>query len=278
MIKKLISSVLFLVIVAQPSFAIENGEPEKDASRTVVLYFGQEYPGCSGFLYEPKIVFTAAHCLIGPHPVTHVGMPNNPTGLNAKKIAVKEILFHDQYNKQLAYQNDFAILILSQSIPVNNKVVLLTEETQNKIIDLKPLVKVSGYGDQDKTGTSRETIREAHYFYASLTNINPEIELKNIDNKGVCSGDSGGPNTLMHEGVDIYLGATSHGWNQTNCGRWAGGGNKVLLFEPVYKFNNLINQAKNIVGPEIVMQVVKPTPTPVAKKKCIKLKTGKCKK
>jgi hypothetical protein len=296
MIKKILALSILFSLGINPSFAVENGEKEKGISRVVALYFG-EYPGCSGYLYEPKIVFTAAHCLIGTYQPTHVGLPNQSTGLGADRVKVESILFNDQYNKANQYSNDFAILILSNPIPINNKVILLNDEIKQKIQNAQMQVKISGYGDQDSTGTARETVRDAHYFHGTIVKISDEIEISNTGVAGVCSGDSGGPNTVIYEGQEVYLGATSHGWNQSNCGKWSGGGQKTLAFDPIYKHNSLIEKAKAIIAPETVVQSINPIvvsqdkPTVInkkvkvkvkkkvaIKKKCIKLKNGKCKK
>jgi len=295
MIKKILLLSVLLSLGINPSFAIENGEKEKDPSRVVVLYFGQEYPGCSGYLYEPRIVFTAAHCLSAPYPVTHVGLPNQSTGLNATKVSVESFLLPDNYNKSDPYQNDFSVLILSKPILVNNKIVLLNEEIKNKIQNDKVQVKIAGYGEQDSSGTARETIRDARYLYGAILDISNEVNIENPLPGSVCSGDSGGPNTIMYNNQEVYLGATSHGFNQPNCGRWAGGGTKILQFDPVYKFNSVIDKAMAIVAPAVVVQETNSIPVAkdnsiiiknkttvkkkvAIKKKCIKLKNGKCKK
>jgi secreted trypsin-like serine protease len=281
MMKKIIVFMLIVFINVQPSHAVENGEKEKGLSRTVALFVGVEYPGCSGFLYEPRIVLTAAHCTVNQYPVTHVGIPNNPTGLKAEKVSVENILYPDNYNKNMQYENDFAVLILSKPILVQGTVNLLTEEIKNKIENMNIQVKISGYGEQNSGGTTRETIRDAHYMYGTLAEISYEVKVLNNATGSVCSGDSGGPNTITYNNQEIYIGATSHGWNQPNCGRWGGGGQRVLIFDPVYKHINLIEKAKSIVGPS--MPIIQETKTSkvvssIIKKKCIKLKNGKCKK
>lgn len=277
MIKKILTLSILLSLGINPSFAIENGEKEKNPSRVVVLYWEQQ-PGCSGYLYEPRIVFTAAHCLIYSQLPTSVGLPNKTTGLSAEKVSIQDILFSDQYNKLNPYENDFAILILSKPIEVNDKIVLLNEEIKNKIYNSQVQAKISGYGYQSPNRNMTEIVRDAHFFYGTIVNISDEIEISNNGVGGVCSGDSGGPNTIMYEGKEVYLGATSHGWNQPNCGLWAGGGQKTLLFDPVYKHDRLINDAKTMVAPVIVTKNKNVVIGNKIKNKCVKLKNGKCKK
>ena len=280
MIKKIIALSILLSIGINPSFAVENGEIDKGPSRVVALYIEDIMLGCSGYLYEPRIVLTAAHCVTGQYKVTKVGMPNKTASPISEKNNVESVILPDTYNRQSQYQNDFAVLILSKPFAINNNVLLLTEDIQQKIQSLNVKVKVAGYGEQNTNGTSITTTRDAHYFYATLSGILDEVNVINDAVGSVCSGDSGGPNTIIYEGKEVYLGATSHGWNQPNCGRWSGGGSKSLQFDPVYKHIALIDKAKAMVAPAVIAQdtttVVKKKV--IAKKKCIKLKNGKCKK
>ena len=141
---------------------------------------------------------------------------------------------------------------MSKPIEINNKIVLLNEEIKNKIYNGQVQAKISGYGYQSPSRNEAEIVRDAHFFYGTIVNISNEIEISNNGDGGVCSGDSGGPNTIIYEGEEVYLGATSHGWNQPNCGLWNGGGKKTLLFDPVYKHVSLIDNAKLMVASVIV--------------------------
>ena len=58
-----------LMLTPVPAHAIKDGVSAKDHPRIVALYFKGEanWPtpiqSCTGFLYNPRIVFTAAHCV-----------------------------------------------------------------------------------------------------------------------------------------------------------------------------------------------------------------------
>lgn len=280
MIKKIIALSILFSIGINPSSAVENGEVDKGTSRVVSLYVGDIILGCSGYIYEPRIVLTAGHCVTGQYPITKVGLANKTASPTAEKIDVQGVVIPETYTAQSPYQNDFAVLILSKPMAITNKVLLLTEEIQNSIQGLNLQVKVAGYGEQDSQGTSSTTVRDAKYFFATLSNISHEINLINGPTGNVCSGDSGGPNTIVYNNQEVYLGATSHGWNQPNCGRYNGGGSRSLQFDPVYKHGDIIAKAQAIVTAAVVLQDKTPVVKKkvVVKKKCVKLKNGKCKK
>ena len=60
---------LSLSVLLIPANAIENGESALNHPRIVSMYFtidsspNEIWPSCSAWLYSPRIVFTAAHCV-----------------------------------------------------------------------------------------------------------------------------------------------------------------------------------------------------------------------
>ena len=60
---------LYLFQSLIPANAIENGDSAINHPRVVSMYFANPYnandlfPNCSGWLYSPRIVFTAGHCV-----------------------------------------------------------------------------------------------------------------------------------------------------------------------------------------------------------------------
>lgn len=76
--------------------------------------------------------------------MTHVGLPNKSTGLNAEKVSVESVLLPDEYNKSSPYQNDFSVLVLSKPILITNKIVLLNEEIKIKYKMIKFRLKLLG--------------------------------------------------------------------------------------------------------------------------------------
>ena len=124
--------------------------------------------GSSAFLYSDRIVFTAAHMIAGLEDTTpedlsrqiklwetnvSVSAPGVSNPLVGKKYKVKKVLVPQSYRSRVGEDktrvNDFAILILEESIPMSNQVVVASESDINTFIREKSPVSMVGYGLQD---------------------------------------------------------------------------------------------------------------------------------
>jgi hypothetical protein len=267
------------------SHAVWNGSIDLENKRAVSVHFGQYTLYCSsGFLYSPRIVFTAAHVL---HPgddriVEHfkpapsdwiwVGMPNAKIKSGTTRIQAEKIFISDEYKSRdfwtkngnrVTRINDFAVIILKKPIFINDKKVeLLTPELHQSFIDSAESVKFSGYGatKSQELGKSCDN-RQPYSHEATVINKNiytdrliwtSTLNVKvNAGMPNTCDGDSGSGYIKHYFDKYIYLGAVgSGGWQNHNCGSYEPFLNldSVGGADPVYLFKDLIAEAEKYVA------------------------------
>jgi V8-like Glu-specific endopeptidase len=247
-------------------------QPVESDSR-VVAYFdhGNGTSGCSGFLFSPQIVFTAAHCTLVPEAFTQipvemgaVGLPGAAEGLNSKRIKVVKI-FRAAYQPfrtgpplQLI-KNDFAILVLDKPLATVPEAPLVSAQLLAQAITGKSVIKDYGYGYQGVSGEQSPNYRGTPVDrlprYSVFTLQNPttnsvqEIQVEVKYPQSICGGDSGGPMILTDLGIDYYIGLNSNGDHMELCGQGNNDYSKdgYMSSDAVYNFNQLIEQAKDYV-------------------------------
>ena len=250
--------------------------------------------GSSGFLYSDRIVFTAAHVIVGVEEMTpeettkriaywerdgFVYAPGIGNRAGQKQYRVKKVLVSPSYvprsQSDSTRKNDFAILILQESIPMKNKVVVASESDVATFIKEKTPVYMVGYGLQNPSqrtppqyGTlsprkmtsylvGNEALRE--YFRNNPQSISPnqtilDVGVPNSENFGsVCDGDSGAGFFVEKGDTRYYLGPV--GGQQAgipNCQSASsatfGVGGGMSGITGTYKFLSLIKEAESLVA------------------------------
>lgn len=286
-----------------PAKAVWNGADALEGNRVVALYNGppteKEQTGATGFLYSPYIVFTVAHAFYGDDRVEvpryrnipySVGLPGAKSGSSAKRILVKKVFIAKNFinrnmfqdgGTHITRQNDFAVLVLSEKLPIDDKkVILLTPEMHEKLIAEKSTVVLTGYGHQtadseinpqspdEKLDRTPKSINIQIYGkqvpIQSLNGVFPFNRYPGINftydqtlnfyfpygsNTSICSGDSGSPYYIDGVNTITYLGANSSAVGISNCGTLqmatAGG---YISGDPVYLFKDLISEAEKYVA------------------------------
>jgi hypothetical protein len=110
--------------------------------------------GASGFLYSDRIVFTAAHTIEYFGDTGYLFAPGVKNGSDNKKYWPQKILMAPTYRARVGTDNtrvdDFAIIILRESMPMRNSVQVASPADLETFIREKAPVEMVGYGFQNE--------------------------------------------------------------------------------------------------------------------------------
>lgn len=244
-------AALLLVTTATPSHAIVNGTQITDASwkflvavgcsRTATAddchnrHFGADGLGmfspqfCGGVLIRPRIVATAAHCMVQsngsfftPSDIL-VGGGSPVLGAMTRDqdvAAVEAIVVNPSYDKT-KQTGDLALLVLQQEIANS---ATITFVTSNGSVPEAVTAEIAGWGDIDGSGTApmaanyaRITLYPQEQCAASLgSDFDAATMLCGGAKDAVgwidaCQGDSGGPLLATINNERTLIGLTSWG-------------------------------------------------------------------
>lgn len=275
----IVASVLSLALLAPMSAeGVEYGQDATGDPNAVWMM------GSSAFLYSDRIVFTAAHSVdfLGDNFANTAWLlaPGVKNGLDQKRYRILKILKAPTYRPRVGTDNtrvdDFAIIILRESMPVQNKVVVASPADIESFISEKTPVEMVGYGFQNESSRTNLQWRDSQsphkmtsvlvsgedlrkYYTTSQGWVEPNQTIldlgipNNEKNGSVCDGDSGAGFFVQKGDVRYYIGAV--GGSQagiTNCRSFlkfppTGGMSGV---NPTYKFLSLIKEAEDFVANE----------------------------
>jgi hypothetical protein len=248
--------------------------------------------GASGFLYSDRIVFTAAHTVefYGDNFArdAYLFAPGVKNGPNNKRYFAQKVLIAPTYRTRVGTDStrvdDFAIIILRESMPVQNKVQVASPADIESFIREKAPVEMVGYGFQNEASrtdlqwrssqsphkmtsvlVSGEDLRKYYAAYPGWMKPNQtllDLGVPNSEKTGSnCDGDSGSGFFVQKGNVRYYIGAA--GGSQagiTNCyqsvARFAPHGGMSGV-NPTYKFLALIKEAEDFVANEKKLEAAK---------------------
>jgi hypothetical protein len=243
--------------------------------------------GGSGFLYSERIVLTVGHVIGAENPGAvpfweREGVIYNPgivTIAGQKQYKVKKVLIPSTYTKPDYMNNiindDNAVVILSEDIPMTKRAVYATEEQMQRFAREKAKVELVGYGITDvsqRDSLSFINNRAPHKLTSTLLSPEevlafyrqyPNVDWKKINKPGVygivqhrelqqshiCDGDSGSMFFVEENNVRYILGTTGLGLVMHNCqvpGRWSGFPSMSWI-DPNSKLRDLLKIAEKIV-------------------------------
>jgi len=189
--------------------------------------------GASGFLYSDRIVFTAAHTADYFGDAGYVFAPGVKIGPDNKKYFAQKILkaptYKERSDADMTRIDDFAIIILRESIPMRNSVQVASPADIESFVREKTVVEMVGYGYQNATMRTDLQARnnqsphkmttvlvagdELRQYYSSnpgLLRPNQTVlalGLRNSEKTGSnCDGDSGGGYFVQKENIRYYIG------------------------------------------------------------------------
>jgi hypothetical protein len=229
----------------------------------------------SGFLYSPRIVFTAAHGKEDLEKPVSVGVPG--AAKTGPKVMSIKAFWPQNYKDRTAYeisrQNDFEVIVLEHPLKMKNTVKVATEEEIKNFIANKTPINLVGYGLQEDRRFPSKNVGKAFYPKLLVSRMLNEAESNEIKsglpfvaeqnyrvklssdvyfeqrpgNASVCDGDSGAGWFVENGKERIYIAAGSSGWGFPNCGSdgkwWPTGA--VASASAAYKYLDLIKQAED---------------------------------
>lgn len=153
---------------------------------------------CTGVLVAPQMVLSAAHCILHTSDTYIVYGCNDVRSSICKRVQVKHILKHPNYNRSYKSRNDIAIFITEEK--VNLPLVKFASEEYY----LNDKIKAVGFGERNNnTGI-------LYQGYGTLRRKNKnEFTALLKKNKDPNPGDSGGPALVMEDGEYKLLGILS---------------------------------------------------------------------
>jgi hypothetical protein len=242
--------------------------------------------GGSGFLYSERIVLTVGHVIGAEHPGAvpyweREGVIYNPgivTIAGQKQYRVKKVLIPSTYTKPDYANNiindDNAVIILSEDIPMTKRAVFATEEQMQRFVREKSKVELVGYGITHGSQRPVTTVnnRAPHKLTSALLSPEeviafyrqyPNVDWKKINKPGVygivqhrelkkshiCDGDSGSMFFVEENNVRYLLGTTGLGLVNNNCPppeMWYGFPSMSWI-DPKSKLRDLLKIAEGIV-------------------------------
>jgi len=210
--------------------------------------------GGSGFLYSERIVLTVAHVIGAENPGAipyweREGVIYNPgivTIAGQKQYRVKKVLVPSTYTKPDYANNiindDNAVVILSEDIPMTKKAVFATEEQMQRFAREKAKVELVGYGithgsqrpvtmvnnrAPHKLTSTLLSPQEVIAFYRQYSNVDWNkinkpgvygiVQHRELQKSHICDGDSGSMFFVEENNVRYLLGTTGLGLVYNNC-------------------------------------------------------------
>ncbi|XP_054711274.1 trypsin-3-like [Uloborus diversus] len=179
---------------------------------------------CSSFLVTPKVLMTAAHCVVFGRE------PEDPKHYNAyvgtihrdgpdTEILFDEIIAHPEYGSGTEY--DIAIMRIRDGVTLNENIQTICLPTKDSMYE-DMQAQVIGWGVSEKGGRESAKILQTAvenvptnsmcaftYAILGIPVTRRHVCAGGERDKGICFGDSGGPLVAMNETKPVAVGVAS---------------------------------------------------------------------
>ncbi|QLY25569.1 trypsin-like serine protease [Bdellovibrio sp. KM01] len=188
---------------------IVGGEKVKsgdEVEKHLVMVWGKSPTGgkvCSGTIITSNLILTAAHCV---HEREKLEVGFGKSGLFPNWEPVDRAIVHEQYNGNVGYGYDLAVVRLKKPLPKGYGPVAVVGEEDMLTIN-EPVI-LAGYGrtSVDKPSSSGN-LRKVETTLARWIRGFLIVDMSN--GKGMCDGDSGGPMFVRRNNQLVLAGVTS---------------------------------------------------------------------
>jgi hypothetical protein len=291
--------VLSIILIPATASASLDGKPDFTEPRIMALSSSEKvgsgpWANGSGYLYSPRIVFSAGHIKDNAEfAQLYVSQLNQELTERMQSVKVIKKFFPSTYSKK-NFKDDFAILILEKPFALLETAPLITPELLAQAIATRSPMKIMGYGiyqdicalrkvsspckfNGEITSSVPRSIEMSPWTASEIKSkygrsddeINDHVFLTGPYKSGGCGGDSGGSTTVSINGTSYYVGTTPSGhWNAFSCGQADGAfGDTIGYTAPVFKFLGMIAEAEKYVAEHpYVAPAISPkaSPTPEA--------------
>jgi hypothetical protein len=269
-----------MILIPATASASLNGKEDFSEPRIVAISLSSSvgsspWANGSGYLYSPRIVFSAGHIKDNDeYSQIYVSQPNQKLkqGMQVAKVIKK--YFPATYKKKI-YRDDFAILVLEKPLADVKKAPLITPELLSQAISSKIPMKNIGFGayqdvclemkvkapcqfGSDRTSLVPRSIEVMPWNASEIKSkygrydeeVSDHLFLTGPYKSGGCPGDSGGSTNVSIGGISYYVGTSASGfWNAYACGQSGGEvGDTIGYTAPVFKFLEMIAEAERYVA------------------------------
>jgi len=222
-----------------PATAIIGGSPVVGDGSVVAVKIGSG-GSCSGVLYAPRIVVTAAHCTTprggrAPLPASEFRVyPPGVDTLSATPVSVRQVIQSPDYFRPPTYTlqsfletqaYDVAFLILTSDLAVPQIAGILTPEQVKGLVDSSVPVQALGYGCTTVGGAASVLPKVVDMPLRGVYQRRGVwvLEYRATTQSDTCAGDSGGPTLATIDGrrylISVLTGGyTATGWQSVSLG------------------------------------------------------------